>query len=434
MVRSVAEAKQAEPYNASTSTQQNNGNHSSDTSVSQLHQVDIARQDYLRALEANEEAKRQYAEVVAQASQISRHDENCTSTRGDRAERLSLLNARRRLLRLQERHSSLVCLKDDLDAFSLSRGVSNLDIAGRTKEKPQELEDFAAQLQGVTDSVQQLVTELEFAVIRARHQAKWQRQALDSFNQTHDSSNAAPSEQERLAALQQTRSQLTAWLEENLDKCQQENDQDQGCSIEDPDELEPMAREEAIDQEYENYLEARKQVVSLAQALGSEPLPVTKSLEVDQSETLATERKGRLNAQTDLLAVLNRIEKGVLPLGQQENRAHAHKALLDEQQSTLDVRLAQTLDRVSDESQLLQAFPMLAHSGRLKHAAAVFGKKESEHQDHVTSRLQPWIFAAEAADIASTGTLDLHVTQGNEAMGSVSRSLTELRLLREADR
>lgn len=418
MLRSVAEA-------------------SSDTTVLELHQVDIARKEYLEALEANEEAKRQYAEVVAHASQISGHDENSTPRRGDRAERLSLLNARRRLLRLQERHSSLVCLKDDLDAFILSRSVLNLDISSRANEMPQEPEDFASQIQGATDSVKQLVTELEFAVIRARHQAKWQRQALHSFNQTRDPSNPAPNEAQRLAALQQTQSQLTAWLEENLDKCQQEKEQDQGCSIEDDDGFEPRSREQVIDQEYENYLEARKQVVSLAQALRSEPLPVTDGLELDQSKTLAAEQNNGVNGvndQADLLAVLNRIEKGVLPLGQQENRAHAHKTLLDEQQSTLDVRLAQMLDRVSDESQLLQAFPMLAHSGRLKHAAGVFGKKEAEHQDHVSSRLQPWLFAAEAADVASTATLDTHVTRGNEAMRSISRSLTELRLLREADR
>jgi len=50
----------------------------------------------------------------------------------------------------------------------------------------------------------------------------------------------------------------------------------------------------------------------------------------------------------------------------------------------------------------------------------------------VLSRIQPWLFAAEAADVASTAGIETHVNQGLQAMDSVSRSLAELRLLREA--
>ncbi|RVX76133.1 hypothetical protein B0A52_00490 [Exophiala mesophila] len=432
MYRPVLEGQLVEPNRASTSTRQNNDSDNSDNTMPGLQQVEIARKRYLQAIEANEEARRQYAEVAARV-QIFGHEDS-TPTRGDREARLSLLTARRQLVRLQERHSSLVCLKDELDAFRLSRSVSTLDISGSTNATTHQPEDLTAQIQEATDSVKQLVTELEFAVLRARHRAKSQRQALDSLKQTQNSSTALPSEEQRLAALQQTRSQLTSWVEENLDRCQHGNDEDRGYVVNESDPDEPISWEQVIDQEYENYLEARRQVVSLEQRLRSELPRAPKSLGLDQSQPLAAEQNGARNDQADLVAILNLIEKAVLPLRHQENRANAHKILSDEQQSSLDVRLAQMVDRLSDESQLLQAFPMLAHSGRLKHAATVFGRMEAEHQDDISSRLQPWLFAAQAAEIASTATLDTHMKQGNEAMSSISRSLNELRLLREADR
>jgi hypothetical protein len=191
-----------------------------------------------------------------------------------------------------------------------------------------------------------------------------------------------------------------------------------------------------IDKQYEEYINTRKRVLAAATKLMQElPLPQSE----DKYGRPVTEKQdGATQAfNLDNSDLLNTIEKRLLPAMAQHTTTSSYATFLEERQAVAEVELVNNLDRLGDESQLLLAYPLLARSGRFEHARSAFGKKttnaETGGTDEVTRRLEPWLFAAEAADIASSTSITAHLKQGNHAMDSVSKSLLELQLLRESN-
>ncbi|KIW62156.1 hypothetical protein PV04_10357 [Phialophora macrospora] len=341
-----------------------------------------------------------------------------------------LLEQYRELLRHQRRHAILVALKDELEGVKLSSGFTDVDIGTTTEGNLAETYPRLHQLETLTTSIKRFVHALELDVVRAREESKREKALLDRAKFMAAETNQSNPEIHRYA-LSAVRKELTDWLEQSLETCQ-ESHSTPGIDVEVEVEGNDARWEAKIDSQYERYLQARRRLISGVACLRS-PLPMQeRKATVSVAESVgksASLSHGR--AQT---GVVNVIESRLLPLMQQQNTSKAHLTSLDEQLQKETTTTINILDRLSDESQLLQAFPILAHSGRFEHAASAFGKKqdnaEEEVLDEVSKRLKSWLFAAKAADVASADTVETYLQQGDKAIQAASRSLDALRLIK----
>lgn len=400
-------------------------------------QLEGVRGEYLEAFRAKIAAERRCAEGLQRVQQLAEGGYNGFKTSLE-VESTSLLQRHLHLVQLQKQHSGLVELKDELEALKLSRSSSKfeVDVEQQVPDVISETVDYGSNhITGLVDFVQTRVNALEIALVRDQHEAERQAAILKKLR-SHSKPSSQYTSHQRLSALLATRSELTAWLEESLEKCQEDTsdspDQEkvngQGSTLDDAE------IERKTDQEYERYLEARKRVLLAVSALKREVPELDMEnkvlhLNTDQSIPIAPRR-------LDSSQALTLIEQNLLSAMTQQAMTHKHSALSEEQLAAETSNVVRVIERLSDESQLLQAFPLLANSGRFQHASSVFGNRPNETsvpEDEITQHIEPWLFSAEAADIAAESAINKQVNRGKEATASVSRSLTELRLLLESN-
>ncbi|ETI20166.1 hypothetical protein G647_08200 [Cladophialophora carrionii CBS 160.54] len=345
----------------------------------------------------------------------------------------SLLDRYRELLRHQKRHATLVALKDELAEMKLaSSGLTAGNLSTTTHEDLTETHSRPHQLETLAVSVRGAVQDLELAVVQAHQEAKREKALLDrAKSSTPDMNQRNP--QSRRYAISAVRKELTEWLEQSLDKCQESHDTGErdGEGEVENDGNDDARWEAKIDDQYERYLDARRRLISAVTCLRT-PLATQER----EATVRITRPLSKSTARLEPTGVVNAIETRLLPSVQQHNTSQAHLTSLDEQLQKETTATINILDRLSDESQLLQAFPLLARSGRFEHAASAFGKKQDtpneEVQDTISKRLEPWLFAAKAADVASASSAEAYLQQGDEAVQAASRSLDTLRLVKGA--
>ncbi|OCT48038.1 hypothetical protein CLCR_04159 [Cladophialophora carrionii] len=351
----------------------------------------------------------------------------------------SLLDQYSELLRHQKRHATLVALKDELAGTKLSSsGHTAANLSTTTHEDLTETHSRPHQLETLAGSVRRAIQDLELAVVQAHREAKREKALLDRVKAlTPDMNPLNP--QSRRYALSAVRKELTEWLEQSLDKCQESHDTgERGGEGEGEGQVENDGNDDArweakIDDQYERYLNARRHLIGAVTCLRS---PLATKERKDTVRVSITQPLSKSTARLEPTGIVNAIETRLLPSMQQHHTSQAHLTSLDEQLQKETTATINILDRLSDESQLLQAFPLLARSGRFEHAASAFGKKQDasneEVQDTISKRLEPWLFAAKAADVASASSAEAYLQQGDEAIQAASRSLDTLRLVKEA--
>lgn len=400
------------------------------------HYAGGLRAQYLAAVQANLAARRRYEATLARVQDEPTPSDLGGGGTSSSSESSALLGRHLELLRLQQQNASLVLLQDELERVQRSRGgfaalPARPDLDETCSTSANAANDTDAQIDSVTRSLK----ALEMAVIQAHHEYRRQKSRLEE-TKTKTQGLPSPSPKQRMHALSMTRKELTAWLEDGLETCQQGSgllpDASEAPGLEDGNSI----SETMIDDRYEQYLDARRRLLSAAQTLRDPLLRETSDDLGKQHDEPATKGKANSHIQApDESALLNTIEKVLLPASQLESASQAQLVFAQEELESETTTTINMLDRFSDESQLLQAFPVLARSGRFEHAAGAFGKKaaaQEETTDGLSRRIQPWLFAAEAADVASTAAIEMHLSQGAQAIESVAQSLAELRLLHQA--
>ncbi|KAK5412233.1 hypothetical protein LTR06_005203 [Exophiala xenobiotica] len=402
-------------------------------------EIEGLRTEYLEAVEENRAAHQRYEQALAaRGDQQPQHTE--AQVRAEGVDATTLLERHIELLRLQKQNASLVVVRDELDRLKLKREATKLNFLPTTA-----VEDFDARFEAGQDvrvleeSITRRVKALELEVVRAHHEAGNERAKLEKVKMQTQTriSNASPNRQ--LHAILATRQELTTWLEESLEKCQDQEEQRESEQVEECGRN--VITEAMIEGQYQRYLDARERLVA-AVTESKAPLPEKPTPELRSSEERQTEQKTRTTrhhgSREAKATLLNTIEKIVLPKLQNQSVSQAHLVFADEQLQNGLGRTINMLDRLGDESQLLQAFPILARSGRFGHAASTFGKQidaqEPQNKDEISRRMAAWLFAAEAADVAVSGAMERQLGQGRDATDSLSRSLAELKFLKETHR
>ncbi|KAK4934962.1 hypothetical protein LTR10_023899 [Elasticomyces elasticus] len=385
--------------------------------------LDGLRAEYLVALEENRAAQRRYEDAVSTAcqaqSQMGHNEVHSASVHGGGvAEGSAALLARHiELRRLQKQHASLVVWADDLEGAKSSAALATIDggLPMKSVNVVKPPSETAKGTMALEDSLARSMQALEMAVVQAHQDAKKEKQ--------------------RVQAMLATRRVLTTWLEEALEMCQGQISHTGSETMESKDR--DTVTDAMIDEVYERYLDARRRVLGNVASLSDLVLGDMEQNSNGSQDLAVKSGPGRVMRGSDLetRGLLNVIEKALLPALQRQGSAQTHLSFATEQVDAEMARIINMLDRLGDESQLLQAFPILARSGRFQHAASALGKRaddEDETKDEISRRTEPWMFAANAADVALSSALEKALGEGKQAMESASKSLAELQLLKDA--
>jgi hypothetical protein len=385
-------------------------------------QADL-REDYNAALNANVAARKKYQVAVAQRSPSAAHAV-------DAQEPPDLLALRLELLREQKRHATLAGLSDALEAIRYSHGKGTVANAPLVTEATSNVTNPKLDIPSLTGSLGQSMQRLELAVVQAHHQARREKALLKQAKISAPDPNVA-TPLAHVFALSAVRDELTKWLEDSLDRCQEGD----GPPPEIDADAEPKKSDwdTMIDAEYERYLDGRRRLIAAVGELRA-PLPPDGE-EARDDHTKTSEHPEDSSTRTEAIdGLVAAIEARLLPYVQQKDLVHAHLSAAEKKMQKEIGMTAAMLDRLSDESQLLQAFPFLGHSERFQHATFAFGRKrdhnmEADAKDPIDERIAPWLFAADAAEIAYAGPAKKQIQLGNEALEKVLQNLDELRFL-----
>lgn len=373
-------------------------------------------------------------------------------------------------LRLQRRHRNLQLLSHHSEEAEKIASEENIlegfesvaRTTTRVKDSEQQVALTATQrhLESLIDSAKVRTTNLELAIVKARQQLRLEHSLLERVkDRSKGGRNGEPASKTAFSnqsAMEATRDELQRWIEEGLAKCEQEVAALPGSGTPDmPNNNSDEAQEEhnaLVDAEYEQYLEARSQLIILANALRTplpehetEPtsMPVTRPppeqriMSDDQRQKVSLQRAPHLRHKSRISIVklgeqsggpdLAKIERAHLPRYHHERLLNTHVTHLDVQTRAQDSRLLQSLGLLSHESHLLPSFPLSA-TGNVQDKSS---NKLSQHQAEIDHLLRSWAFASNTADGVLRENIVRNAEETKEALERASQHLDEVHLVED---
>lgn len=390
--------------------------------------------EYIESLRENSEARRQFDDVL-QTSQAKPADQA-----ESQASSIELLEERLCLLRLHQKRDSLLAVRESLDLLV---------------EKPAAMPDFLnikQMLHGTPDLpsipkdvINSLVVEqstpqpdlasrlnqLEKTVLRAKLQLKQEEHSMREAKARSKSKHEIVSNGARLEALNVTRNELITWIETELGKASQEaadegthdsQDQDHHSTV---DTVAITTRLEKTHKKYEKYVASRRALLALVaqQPQTSLPPPTKQHAAEEPAET-------ELPGSTDYL--VTPYIKQLIQISSQQKAILTHKTYINTVLSKQNQDISQLLGRLADESHLLPSYPTVDSPRRRSSAKIVTSTRSSEQAD-ISTRIRPWVFAADSAKIATLESVAEHVEGGQVALENSMGALQDLCRLIDRD-
>ncbi|KAF9886659.1 hypothetical protein FE257_011172 [Aspergillus nanangensis] len=396
------------------------------------------RREYLEALQANVTARREYQATCEQRP--PKQLQGAGVGAGTQPIEPSLeLQAYLRLLRDRRRHAKLQVFQHYLQEIK-TRNTAPLDdfdareIRGEQVTPPEDLEDGIQNGGKGQDRIEELLQNLERAVIRAKVQLNREKKLLEQLKAQlpHNADQVAPAM--KLAALQRTRDELVHWVEEKLVS---EGDHADGPMEEIPaEEVEESARlledqKAQIVERYAAYVDARKRLLDAA-SRACQPVTIPSTKPPDRTGDLAKPVPSETTA-LDPAAVLSMTSEILLPLSKAQRALALQKTYLSGLLAKEKSTTLRMLNRLRDESHLLPEYPLLARQPRFKHAIAALSSRHvsnpaesSKQTDEVISLAEAWAFASQAAGTAERDYVDQKVCEGSETAEDAEQVLREV--------
>ncbi|OOQ85388.1 hypothetical protein PEBR_26309 [Penicillium brasilianum] len=374
------------------------------------------RKEYLKALQANIIARKEYRLVSEDVTALRR--QRVPKTRpveaADRQEPGADLRDYLQLLRDRQRHTKLQVFQYYLEELRAKEADGSKDMEIEEDSSYQQIlllpEGPDANVPGHNGAeidLEDLVHKLERAVVRARARLDQEKHLFEKIKVQHASRNdASPDEVTpavKARALQRTRDELVQWVEERLVS---EGDPDES-HIQDlpPEEIEEAQRlleqqKTQISTQYALYLQARRDLLGAA-SRACQPVVVTSK--PPPRPTYRNEMISEEVPAPDPLDVLSYTNETLIPLSKCQKALALQKTyltgLLAKEKSTT----LRALHRLSDESHLLPEYPILARQPRFKHAVAALNPRHAPKStdrpqpDEVVELAEAWAFASDAA-------------------------------------
>ncbi|KAK3996829.1 hypothetical protein QBC44DRAFT_316645 [Cladorrhinum sp. PSN332] len=270
-----------------------------------------------------------------------------------------------------------------------------------------------------------LIDQLEKHVLRTKLLLKREEQLLEQVKSRSTTTTETITDSAKLEALSKTRVELISWIETELSKASGDDTDGAGDDVGHRRSRGSMDRINMDDQlasikeKYTQYIEARK---ALLQLVSQQPKPDIRPRSEDQEpqDTAAPDPAPSahlLAPYLEQLLAISREQKGLIT-----QKSHINNIVTRQVKEN-----CQLLDHLADESLLIPAHPMPG-AGRPKSGfsdAMSTGAEKSE----VSGRIKPWVFAADAAKIATLETVAENIDEGQVALESSMRTLAEMNVL-----
>ncbi|KAI2468022.1 hypothetical protein F4781DRAFT_282523 [Annulohypoxylon bovei var. microspora] len=296
-------------------------------------------------------------------------------------------------------------------------------------ELPKELMDgFTVDREAPNLEIQELLSRLQKAVLRNKLLAQREKQNFEKLKTKNPIEPGSLSPEIQLHALNAVKDSLINWIEGMLSKVG--GDEDEPSILESPTkprqgETENFDRDvhmAEIQKEYQHHVDLRKEIlISMAQLkhLKLEPLKTReKQREHEIEEPPPSSAKPEaflLMPYLEKLQTISREQKGLI-----QEKSHINTTLAKQQQD-----LNKLLNHLVEESHLLQKFPANTSNKQLSFGEATKGVSKA----NVTSQVEPWISAANSAQIATLEAVFEKVEEGQVAAEDAMEALDEVRKL-----
>lgn len=430
-----------------------------DSSLDDLHL------QYERALSRNKEARSRLAQLQ---SKIVGPSKDTASTATDWP-RHKHLESHLDNLRLQRRHKKLQSLSQlSLDAEKIGHDENVFDAWDPASRPMSELtnddhQDALTETQGQLDALLKgagtMTTSLELALVKARQQLKFERALLEKAKgRTDIRHNGATTGADILykqRALEATRSELQNWIGESLARCEQDSPLSSEPEISNSDipgleQRDEGADSNAIEAQYDRYLEARLQLVAAARALkvplpeleiksrskpASRPRAESTFTTEDHKQKIQLQRAPHLRHKSRISVnkimeqsggvALAKIESTLIPEYHHEKLLDTHLAHLGGQTMAQDSRLSQSLGLLSHESHLLPSYPPPPPESTQAGQTGGANKQQSE----IGNLLRAWAFASQEAGVALRESVLDNIEKAQLALDGASQSVNEMSVM-----
>ena len=394
-------------------------------------EVTGVRRKYLESLRANIAARNSYDELrVGGGTGKSVSEESLNDADGAKRLQMHL-----HLLKRRQRHAELQIEQHYLGKLSETNPVKDgfLDLKAGKENLSASLSTLSAETTELEaarerETMEALTEKLERAVLKAKLQLERERRLLAEVKARYEASDQPASDANRLQALSATRDELVRWIEEKLSKAGAEGQATSAPDVTSPsetrDSFDAAQMREEIMAQYEQYIKARKKLLDAATAATS-PLPQRDSI-VETKEASSTILPPALQRDVSFLPF---VSQQLVKLLQSQRAIATQQSYISKEINKEKSSMRDTLERLSDESHLLPAYPIMARQDRFKSVVAALRPSslgEGGQKEEIIRRAEAWAFASKEANLATEELVGGQAQQGKEHLDHAQKSLAEL--------
>ncbi|KAI0859596.1 hypothetical protein F4860DRAFT_250543 [Xylaria cubensis] len=292
-------------------------------------------------------------------------------------------------------------------------------------ELPRELvEGFTKDQEAPDLEAQELVSRLRKATMRQKLILEHEQRKLETLQEKYPINPRKLPPETQMAALNAVKNSLVNWIETMLSKAGEGESEDAGNSpskeTENKD-FDRHARLAEIEKEYKRHIELRKQIMasmSQLRKLKESPRPQ----ELTQKSTPVALLPANPEPQTYLLTpyleklqALSQEQKGLA-----QERAHINATISKQQQET-----NKTLRRLAQDSKLLSKHAPPKSEKSL--SSLSFAK--ATRSATIPEQIQPWLFAADSAKIATLEAVAEAVDKGQVSIEDAMQALDQVSII-----
>ncbi|SPQ19413.1 022034df-2427-4276-8b2a-11e78e224fe6 [Thermothielavioides terrestris] len=365
---------------------------------------------YLEALSANIKARKEFAACCLEPRRPAG-----TVTAAE--QRLDRLQEHLAAIRLRQRREKLQAIERGLNALGQKPAASPgfLDPAEIFRDSrplpnvPQEL--VAAVTLDETISaprVRDLIDQLEKHVLQTKLLLRREEQLLEKAKARSTARPGTISEGAKFEALNRTRAELINWIEAELGKAAGDDGNADGQDSQkhraSADHVNMEEQLVSITEKYTRYLDVRKKLLEL---VGQQPQPTIKLPTKEANPPVPA-----VPSPPPTAHVLTPYFEHLLSVAQEQKGLIAHKSHLSAVIAKQLRENDQVLDHLAEESQLLPAHPMPGP----QQTRAAFADATSNETPGASSRVRPWVFAADSAKICTLEAVAEKIEEGQVAL------------------
>ena len=412
------------------------------------------RQEYLRALQANLTARKEYNALTDKIANTLK-PQTTTTTAPDSTHTESNVESYLALLHDRQKYSKLQIFSQylqELKAREVTRAEYFEQAADHQRLRVPTHDEFQnaeqqCEVPGIIgdDNLEELVCKLEKAVIQAKTKLDQEKALLEELKQRRrqsplDTQPISPAK--RALALQCVRNELVQWVEDKLavanenDGNKSEEDDDDATFHEFPSEkMDKSAqlleqRKEHIRRRYAAYVKTRKDLIDVVHGASqtiAQPSSERTRLQTKPKDKSTTAEPSS-SSSLEPVNILSYASKNVLPLSKSQKALALQKSYLSGLLSKESSTMGRTLNRLSDESHLLPEYSILDYQPHFKHTTigSLNSRQEQREGDNIVSLAEAWAFASRAAGDNQKEFVGEKVDLGSEIVQSERQTLEEL--------